>query len=74
MSNLFKLFQSLLPSDPLQVGTVTEIGTSVVVVAFPGGSTITARGTGYSVGAKVFVRGGIVENSAPSLPQVSAEI
>lgn len=74
MSNLFKLFRSLLPSDPLQVGTVIEVGTSVVVVAFPGGATITARGTGYSVGTKVFVRGGMVEGSAPSLPDVSAEV
>ena len=74
MSNLFKLFRSLLPSDPLQVGTVIEVGTSVVVVAFPGGATITARGTGYSVGAQVFVRGGVVEGGAPSLPQVSAEV
>lgn len=67
MSNLFAQFKALIPQSPLLVGEVVATGTNTVTIELPGGDLINARGQG-TVGAKVFVRDGVVESQAPSLP------
>lgn len=73
MPNLLKQFQALIPADLLQVGDVDSIANGVAVIALPGGGKITARGTA-TVGSRVFVRGGLVEGSAPALPVVVIDV
>ncbi len=73
MHNVFEKFRQLLPDPPLQVGTVTEVGTGVVTVELPGGGMTRARGSA-AVGEKVFVRDGVIEAIAPSLTLEIIEI
>ncbi len=72
--NVFKELIALLPSSPLLVGEVITVDTGTVTVEYPGGGTQMARATGYAVGAKVFVRDGVVEGLAPSLPTLTLEV
>ena len=66
MHNVYEQFKQLLSDPPLQVGTVSGIGTGVVIVQLPGGGTVKARGNANR-GARVFVRDGVVEAVAPNL-------
>ena len=75
MSNLYKQFLDLMPSEPLQVGEVTAHnadGTSSVTIL--DGSTLRARGTDVSVGNRAFVKGGVIQGRAPSLPYYEFEL
>lgn len=72
-TNLFTAFVELLPSYPLQVATITAIDGEVARLELPGGGVLTARGTG-AVGDQVFVRDGVIEGQAPSMPFVQIEI
>jgi len=72
-TNLFNAFIELLPSYPLQVATITAIDGEVARLELPGGGVLTARGTG-AVGDQVFVRDGVIEGQAPSMPFVQVEI
>lgn len=72
--NIFKELMALLPSSPLLVGGVIGAGAGTVTVEYPGGGTQIARGTGFAIGAKVFVRDGVAEGLAPSLPTVTLEV
>jgi len=74
MLNPFKQLLELLPKSPLLVGQVVAVGGGVVTVQYPGGGQQTARGTGYALGAKVFVRSGVVEGVAPSLTALTIEV
>jgi hypothetical protein len=67
--NLFRQFLDLIPDPALQVGLVTEVtpSTGVVTLEMPGGGVLRVRGSAL-VGQRVFVRGGVVEGVAPSLP------
>lgn len=67
MSNLFAAFRSLLPEPRLMIGTVTSAADGTVLVELHGGGSINARGDA-AVGDRVFVRNGIVEGPAPSMP------
>lgn len=67
MHNLYQQFRALLPHAPLQVGTVVDIAPGVVSVQLPGGGRLNARGQA-ELGQNVFVRDGVVEAIAPSLP------
>lgn len=67
MRNLYRALLDLMPDPALQVGTVVAIENSMATVALPGGGEIKARGDA-AVGAKVFVRGGVIEGPAPDLP------
>lgn len=69
MANLYKRFLSLVPTDPLQVGTVVSVDGEVAVIELPGGGLLNARGSA-SEGDRVFVRGGAIEGVAPALPYV----
>jgi len=66
MHNVYEQFKQLLINPPLQVGTISEIGTGVVTVQLPGGGTVRARGSA-NMGARVFVRDGVLEAVAPNL-------
>ena len=66
MHNLYQQFKKLLPDPPLQVGTVIEVGSGVVIVQLPGGGIVKARGSA-EIGQNVFVRDGVVEAVAPNL-------
>lgn len=67
MRNLYRALLDLIPDPALQVGTVVAIQNSIATVALPGGGEIRVRGDAV-VGAKVFVRGGVIEGPAPDLP------
>ena len=66
MHNVYEQFKQLLSDPPLQIGTVSELGTGVVTVQLPGGGTVRARGIA-NLGARVFVRDGVLEAVAPNL-------
>ncbi|MGJ7558639.1 hypothetical protein ACSFBI_32095 [Variovorax sp. RB3P1] len=72
-TNLFNAFIELLPSYPLQLATITVIDGEVARLELPGGGVLTARGVG-AVGDQVFVRDGVIEGQAPSMPFVQVEI
>ena len=65
--NLFRQFLDLIPNPALQVGTVQSISDGVATLEMPGGGLLKARGEA-SVGDKVFVRAGVIEGPAPTLP------
>ena len=71
--NLYSSLRSLFFSDRVQVGTVTAVDSGRVTVILPDGSIQTVRGAG-SIGARVYIRGGVIEGPAPSLPVVSIDI
>ena len=73
MHNVYGQFKQLLSDPPLQVGTVSEVGTGVVTVQLPGGGTVRARGNA-NTGARVFVRDGVLEAVAPNLSLEIIEI
>ena len=73
MHNVYEQFKQLLSGPPLQVGTVSEVGTGVVTVQLPGGGTVKARGSA-SMGTRVFVRDGVLEAAAPNLSLEIIEI
>lgn len=73
--NLWRKFKELLPSDPLLAGAVASHnadGTSSITL--PDGSLIRARGQGVAVGLMAFVRAGLVEGPAPTLPVEVIEV
>ena len=72
--NVFKELLALLPSSPLLVGEVIVVASGKVTVEFPGGGTQVVRGTGFAVGANVFVRDGVVQGLAPALPTSTIEV
>ena len=73
MHNVYEQFKQLLSDPPLQVGTVSELGNGVVTVQLPGGGTVRARGS-TNLGARVFVRDGVLEAIAPNLSLEIIEI
>ncbi len=73
MSNLYHQFLALLPPRPLQVGAVTAVAGQLCTVQLPGGGVLQVRGAAV-VGDQVFVRDGLIEGLAPSLPIVSIDV
>lgn len=65
--------KDLVASPPLEVGDVTAVGDDVRTVALIGGGTVLARGQG-SVSQRVYVRGGVIEGPAPTLPTELIEV
>lgn len=72
-TNPYGALLALLPSYPLQLATITAIDGEVARLVLPGGGVLTARGVG-AVGDQVFVRDGVIEGQAPSMPFVQIEI
>lgn len=72
-TNSYLEFLGLLPSTPLQIGTITAIVGDVATIVLPGGGVLVARGSA-AVGDQVFVRDGVIEGKAPALTPVFVEI
>lgn len=72
--NFYKQLIDLIPDPSLQVGTVTAYTNGLATIELPGGGTIKARGSDVSIGYKVYVRDGIIEGPAPSLPVEIIEV
>lgn len=73
MANIYQQFKALIPDPPLLVGTVIAVQPGQCVIALPGGSQVTGRGSA-SLGQKVFIRGGLIEGQAPNLTVQLIEI
>lgn len=73
MRNPFQQLLELLPSRPLEVGTVLSVVGDVAMVELPGGGLLQARGQA-TVGMRVWVRDGLIEGEAPTLTYVSATV
>ena len=71
--NLFREFTDLLPPRVLQVGTVTVVDGGICTIELPGGGLLQVRGDA-AVSDRVFVRDGLIESQAPSLPIVVIEV
>ena len=72
-ANVYKRLINLIPSSPLQVGTVLSSSGGVLTLQLPGGSTTTARGSA-GVGTRVFFQGGTVQGVAPNLTTVVIDV
>lgn len=73
-TNVYRALLALLPEDPLQVGDVTAVNADgTVTLTLPGGGQLRARGEANN-GARVFVRGGIVEGPAPALTVLTIDV
>ncbi|WP_341674940.1 hypothetical protein [Niveibacterium sp. SC-1] len=73
MPNLWSQFAALLPQAPLLVGDVVDADDSGATVELPDGSKVRARGDA-DVGARVFLRDGVIEGPAPDLAVIEIEI
>ena len=73
MRNPYRQLLEVLPQRPLQVGDVLQMTNGVAIVELPGGGRLTARGDA-TVGQRVFVRDGVIEGAAPSLPIETIEV
>lgn len=73
MTNLYRQFAKLFAADPLLVGAVLATDTIGCTIELPDGSLVKARGEA-TVGAKVFIRAGVVEGPAPDVAVVEIEI
>lgn len=73
MPNFYRIFRDLIPEPPLLVGVVTVAGSEVCQVTLIDGGILTARGDA-TLGARVFVRDGVIEGAAPTLPVELIEV
>ena len=71
--NPWKALKALIASPSLQVGIVIAVDGDVATVELPGGGKLNARGSA-TVAASVFVRDGVIEGEAPSLPVTVIDI
>lgn len=75
MFNAFALFKQLQPHSPLQAGEVVAVDADgdIVTVELPGGAYIRAKGAAQ-LGQQVFVRDGLVQGVASTLPRLDQEV
>ncbi len=88
-NNLFVRLKQILPPAPVWIGLVTEHhaedDTSTVVLptnegtfdyggGLSVGSTVRARGTTVPIGAKAFIRNGVIETRAPDGDAIEIEV
>lgn len=75
-TNLYRALRELLPESPLQVATVTAVHTAegASTITWPGGSVQRVRGVSVAAGLNAFVRDGVIEGAAPSLPLEVIEV
>lgn len=75
MNPLQQIIGLLPPAPALLVGQVTaHNGDGTSTVDLPGGRTLRARGQSVAIGLQAFVRGGLIEGEAPSLPFVTIDV
>lgn len=73
--NPYRQLLELLPSNPLNAGTVTAVHSdSTVTVEYPGGGVQRVRAEGYAVSDTVFVQGGEVRGPAPALTAITIDV
>ena len=65
-TNNWSLFKSLLPADPLLVGTLASTDGVTSVITLIDGGVVRVRGTG-SANGKYYIRGGKIDSAAPDL-------
>lgn len=65
--NLFAQFRRLVGQRPLQFGEVIAIDGESATIEMPDGGRLQARGSA-TIGAKVYLRDGVIEAEAPNLP------
>lgn len=73
MNNPYVALLELLPKRPVQVGEVTASSDGVSTVELPSGESIRVRGVA-TIGSRVFVRDGVIEGAAPTLPVVEVDV
>lgn len=71
--NRYTRFLGLLPTQPLQIGSVVGEAGGVLTLELPGGGQAQARGAA-GMGDRVFFRDGVVEGQAPALSTVVIEV
>jgi hypothetical protein len=68
MRNPYTALLRILPQRPLLIGVVESVGSGDALVEILGsGAKIRALGAA-TVGQRVFVQGGVIQSTAPSLP------
>lgn len=73
LRNSFARLLDLLPSDPLQVGTVLSASNGTATVLVLGGGVVTVVGD-VAEGDRVYFKGGSVQGPAPTLTVVATDI
>lgn len=63
----------LVGAPPVEVGDVASISGGIATVTLQSGGSVNVRGA-TSVGQRVYVRGGVAEGTAPSLPFDAVEV
>ena len=67
LTNLYTEFSGLVKSD-LLIGEVLSVGTETSELEDPNGYSFIAIGTSVSIGDMAFVKAGIIQSTAPTLP------
>ena len=67
-NNQWIAFQTLLPKDPLLIGTLQSTDGSTSVMQLIDGGVMIVRGTG-TVGEKYYIRSGQIQGEAPNMTQ-----
>lgn len=67
-NNQWIAFQTLLPKDPLLIGTLKSTDGSVSTMQLIDGGVMNVRGTG-NVGEKYYIRSGQIQGEAPNMNQ-----
>ena len=73
MPNLFSMFRELIPSEPLQVGTVTSSDGDTHLVTLLDGTRKVVRGKA-GPNDNVFIKGDMIQSSAPALTLETIEV
>lgn len=73
MANLYRQFVALIPPRVRLVGDVTAIEEGLATITLPSGAFVRARGQ-TTMGARVFVRDGVIEGPAPNIPLQVIEV
>lgn len=68
--NVWKQFFRLQPAEGLKLATVVSVGDAESILEDYAGQQFRALGTDAAVGAKVFVKGGVIQSGAPGLSDV----
>lgn len=73
LRNPFKMLQDLVARPGAEIGVVQSVASGEAAVTLPGGGVLRVRGTA-TVGDTVFIRDGVIESTAPSLPIVLIDV